>query len=85
MFWKRFFLILEILRKFFFKDFDANKEAAIIQDYSALQHPFIEEDPHDYILLRELKQQEIMLSTRLNSILYQLHQARLIFEKNFYF
>uniref|UniRef100_A0A914LBT0 TTC3/DZIP3-like helical domain-containing protein n=1 Tax=Meloidogyne incognita TaxID=6306 RepID=A0A914LBT0_MELIC len=57
------------------RDFDANKEAAIIQDYSALQHPFIEEDPHDYILLRELKQQEIMLSTRLNSILYQLHQA----------
>uniref|UniRef100_A0A1I8B5S5 MATH domain-containing protein n=1 Tax=Meloidogyne hapla TaxID=6305 RepID=A0A1I8B5S5_MELHA len=55
------------------REFDANKDA--LQDYSALQRSFIEEDPHDYILLRELKQQEIMLSTRLNSILYQLHQA----------
>ena len=41
-----------------------------------MQRSFLEDDPHDYMLLRELKQQELMLATRLNSILFQLHQAR---------
>jgi hypothetical protein len=46
------------------------------QEFSNLQRSFLEDDPHDYMLLRELKQQELMLATRLNSILFQLHQAR---------
>lgn len=58
-------------------DVDLNKEQST-QDFSNIQRLFLEDDPHDYMLLRELKQAEMVLATRLNSIMYQMHQARWI-------
>lgn len=58
-------------------DVDLNKDQST-QDFSNIQRLFLEDDPHDYMLLRELKQAEMVLATRLNSIMYQMHQARWI-------
>uniref|UniRef100_A0A915EP60 Uncharacterized protein n=1 Tax=Ditylenchus dipsaci TaxID=166011 RepID=A0A915EP60_9BILA len=56
------------------KDTDMSKDFA---DFASFPRTFAEEDPHDYMLSRELKQAEIALATRLTNIIFQLHQASL--------
>uniref|UniRef100_A0A914HA21 MATH domain-containing protein n=1 Tax=Globodera rostochiensis TaxID=31243 RepID=A0A914HA21_GLORO len=56
------------------RDVELNREPPS-HDFSNIQRLFLEDDPHDYMLLKELKQTEMVLATRLNSIMYQMHQA----------
>ncbi|KAI1731898.1 MATH domain-containing protein [Ditylenchus destructor] len=58
----------------------AAREAEMGKDFAefaSYPRTFAEEDPHDYMLSRELKQAEMVLSSRLSSLLYQLHHANI--------
>lgn len=41
-----------------------------------LSRMFMDEDVHDFMLVREAKRIEIELATRLQQIIYQLHPIR---------
>lgn len=50
-----------------------NKDFA---EFASFPQTFADQDPHDYMLSRELKQAELVLASRLNSLLYNLHHAK---------
>lgn len=62
-----------MIHKLVFSEAEMGKDFA---EFASYPRTFAEEDPHDYMLSRELKQAEMVLSSRLSSLLYQLHHAK---------
>lgn len=61
-----------------FCNMTAGDEPDYLYGCHEMKRTLIESDPHDYMLMKELNEQEDELADRLGSILYQLHQARFL-------